>query len=453
MRTPGREGPMMRIRTRASREDGGVLIVVAIVFPVLIALVAGGVVGFTLFTAQRETQMAADQAAVAGAAALPPLNPNAVYENLPFPLPDTDPLYQVFEEQELNIPRVGELIPDPRSVACVYGSLGLASESAALVGAFGAPFGGAPTDVDGAPLDATVCNDDRVYPSMQSSTVIDCIDQITDRLSAEITARLIGDPLLAPLLPDILGAVVARTEQLVDGLNEAVPAAMSPRMRVDVTTGFRPPMLSIIVGGEGLTLRASAVAVRRLKNAVVVPVLPGQQVGPVVTDPVNLNDALREAQPPLVALLGTMDGQLNTMMSTLGLSCRDVLSDLQRDLSDIYNPPSGPAPSAVDIVEEAVTAAQDAAARTGIPVDELAGEAFYFIGAGDSVTVGSIVSGVVGPLLDPIAQDLLGPIAALQIPTLDVAIVALSEVSDGDYRAALISAANAYGAFRATLVR
>jgi hypothetical protein len=49
-------------------------------------------------------------------------------------------------------------------------------------------------------------------------------------------------------------------------------------------------------------------------------------------------------------------------------------------------------------------------------------------------------------------NNLMGPVAATQIPILDVALVSMSHAANGDYKATVISAANAYGIFRASLV-
>jgi hypothetical protein len=210
---------------------------------------------------------------------------------------------------------------------------------------------------------------------------------------------------------------------------------------------LRPPLISLITGGDAGTMRTSATAYRRIKNAVVVPILPSQRltidlglVDPidVMTQPTNLNRALATAQKPLIDAITDADNRLDELMADASLPCDNLLHNLRQDLYDIYNPPTGPAPSARDIVDAAVTAAENAADRVGAtepnPSDpnSLAGEAFVLIG----VTV----------------TDLMQPIAATQIPILDVALVSMSRASTGDFRAAAISAANAHGLFRATLV-
>jgi hypothetical protein len=230
-------------------------------------------------------------------------------------------------------------------------------------------------------------------------------------------------------------------------LNHLLPAAFTPRMRVTTYSKIRPPLLSLITGGDVGTMNASATAYRRIKNAVVVPILPAQRllidlglVDPieVMTDPVNLNRALSTAQKPLITAITDADNRLDGIMASQGLPCDHLLHNVRQDLRDIYDPPTGAAPSARDIVDAAVTAGERTADRIGearpnpSDLNSLAGEAFVLIG----VTV----------------NDLMQPIAATQIPILDVALVSMRRAADGNFQAAVISAANAHGAFRATLV-
>lgn len=434
----------MRLRGFLQRDDGAVMVIVALVLIPLMVLSAGGIGLFTLYGAQRELQKAADQAALAGAAALPPLNPNVAFDSLPFPIPNTDPVYELAGSQYFDLPRLADLVPDPRSVACEYGAESLSGDSASLITAFGA---------EPSVLQSTICTDRRVAPTMHSTPIYHCLDQIVVTLTTRLRI-LETDILLAPLVPDVLTAVLGPVQQAVDALSQLVPAALSPTMRVDVASRVRPPMFDMI-GVDGLDMTVSATASRRLKNAVVVPIIPGGSVGPVVTDDVNLNLALAEPQPALIDALGDIDTLLNQLTASLGLTdCQDLLGGVRQDLSDIYSPPSGPAPDARDLVKESVDAAEAASASSGVALAELAGDAYYAIGAGDPAgSIGSIVSEVVGPLLASTALALLGPITSTQIPSLDVAIVIFTDIGSEDYRAAVIDAANARGLFRAVLTR
>lgn len=437
----------MRRRIAMANEDGGVLVMVSIVLPVLFILSAAGVGGFSLYASHRELQRAADQAALAGGASLPPVDPNVLVDNAPFPLPNTERVYRIVEGASgQNLPRLRDLVPDPRAVACAIGSDSLSSAaSAALVTAFGEVLTEPPLGEDGNP-ESTVCTDLRINPRIETNpdntTPVECANQLVEQVAEE--AGDLDIDLLDPLLSPIQSAVNRLVRM---PLNHVLPAAFTPRMRVTTYSKLRPPLISLITGSDVGTMRASAVAYRRIKNAVVVPILPGQRllidlglVDPieVMTDPTNLNRALNTAQKPLIDAITNADNRIDDLMAQQGLGCQHLLHNLRQDLRDIYDPPTGPAPSARDIVDASVTAAERAAARIGAVSpdpsnpDSLAGEAFVLIG----VTV----------------NDLMQPIAATQIPILDVALVSMRHAADGSYRAAVISAANAHGAFRATLV-
>ncbi|HVL81234.1 MAG TPA: hypothetical protein VM840_06555, partial [Actinomycetota bacterium] len=338
--------------------------------------------------------------------------------------------------------------PDPRSVACAVGSGALGEGSAVLVSALGDP------DLLEPPTQTqpTVCADERVHPAIEpnpfATTPVDCANQLVTRVGA---ANLL--PPTPGLLGGVLDPTVSDVQRAVDSvvridLDAVLPAAFTPRMRVDVRSWIAPPLLPLITNTSGGTMHTTATAYRRFKNAVVVPIVPSQRLRidagladpvDVITEPVNLNLALRTSQQKLIAALDDADARLNTLMGTYGLPCRNLLANPRQDLRDIYDPPNGPAPTALEIAEAAVTAARKASDRTAIPEPDpndpgsLAGEAFLLIG----VTV----------------DALMNPVAATQVPIVDAALVVMRRTSDGEYRAATVSAANAYGVFRATLVR
>ncbi|MEX2393370.1 MAG: pilus assembly protein TadG-related protein [Actinomycetota bacterium] len=423
----------MRIKQRLASEDGGVLMIAAITLPILLLVSAGGVGGFSLFASHRELQRVADQAALAGAASLPPFDPNALVENAPFPLPDTEPAYERVEgATSQNLPRMRDLVPDPRAVACMLGTDALNAEGTPLVDAFDEDLIDPPIDEDGNAVD-TVCDDIRIHPRIQhnpdSTTPVECTNRLIEAVADDTTG-----------LQTLINAIVRLP------VDDVLPAAFTPRMRVTTYSKIKPPLLSMITGSDGGTMRVSATAYRRIKNAVVVPILPAQRLSidlglvdpiDVMTNPTNLNNALNTAQKPLIDVITDADNRLSTLMSTLGLPCQHMLRNLRTDLYDLYNPPTGEAPSARDIVDAAVTAAEQTAADIGVPTpnpsdpSSLAGETFLLIG----VTT----------------TDLMGPVAATQIPILDVALVSMRRGEDGNFVASVVEAANAHGAFRATL--
>ncbi len=437
---------MLRIRDRLASERGGVIVLVAIVLPLIFLLVGTGIAGFSLYGSHRELQRAADQSALAGAAAMPPFDPNRLVDPA-FPIPDTEPHIEDMEELTgTALPRMGDLVPDPRSVACAYGADGLSSSSALVASALGDPdLFEAPTDDDGNTRE-TNCDDGRIFPRLETNpdntTPVEC----TNRLVREV-ATLAGpldpddpDPLLAPIQESV-NAVVNMP------LNHVLPAAFTPRMHVDVLTYVDVPLLGLFTGSDGTHLGAGATAYRRIKNAIVVPILPAQKleidlglVEPweVMTDPVNLNTALHTQQSTLIDAVDDVDERLDTLMSTLGLPCEHLLHNLRQDLRDLYDPPTGPAPSALDVADAAVRAGENAAARTGLAEpdvdnpDSLAGDAVLLVGIA--------------------VDESMEPVSSLQIPILDTALVVMDQAADGSYEAAVVSALNARGVFRASLV-
>ncbi|MGH2771716.1 MAG: TadE/TadG family type IV pilus assembly protein [Actinomycetota bacterium] len=415
-------------RTRLSEERGAILVMAAVMIPVLLALVAGGMVTFSLSAAKHELQRSADQAALAGAASIPPADPMVLRSAVPFPLPGTQAIYNLAPGFGPNLPRMGDPVADPRAVSCAYGSSGLTGDSASILGAFG-EGSGPQSDRNGNPV-STMCADERIRPALTTDPNGTTPAECANALAAEAADRR---PVLQPLVNQLVRLP----------LDNVLPAVFTPVMRVDAFSGIRPPLLALITGQNRGTAQVSATALRRIKNAVVVPILPAQQLQielglntsiNVMTDPVNLNNALRTAQRPLIDAIDRVDQRLSSLMPGLGAGCTSLLYNLRRDLRDIYDPPVGPAPSALDIVDAAVSAQQAAAGRVGTyepdPTNpnSLAGEAFFLIGVSS------------------------GPLSATQIPILDAALVVINEQSEGNYRASAVAAANARGAFRATLV-
>jgi hypothetical protein len=442
------------LKKRSEREDGGVLILVAIVLPLLLLVSAGGISGFSLYASNRELQRASDQAALAAAAAIPPADPNVLVSNAPFPLDRTSKVYKQLAGLGVDgVPTVDDvenlmrdLIPDPRAVACAIGSDALStSESAAAVTAFGEKLDAPFLDDDGNAVE-TVCPDTRIQPILEpnpdNTTPVECTNRLVQKAAAAAGPLELGG--LA--LPSVLQSAVDRIVKMP--LNNVLPAAFTPRVKVTSYSTMRPPLVSFITGHDTGTMRATGVAYRRFKNAVVVPILPAAQLqinlGSITSvqamvDQTNLNLALHSAQKPLIDAITDADNRLSTLMGTLGVPCQHLLQNMRQDLRDIYDPPTGPAPTALDIVNSAVTAAESTAAATGLPLpdptspDSLSGEAFMLIGVA--------------------VDNFMKPIAATQIPILDVALVTMSRMADGRYKAAVVSAANAWGTFRATLVQ
>lgn len=444
----------MKLKIRARDEKGAVLVIVAIVMTALLTLSAGGILVFTLYGAHREMQKAADQAALAGAAALPLLRPGVALESL-----NMNPVYALTDDVGLDVPLKSLVsgVPDPRAVACAYGTNNLENSSARLItiyGSAGDPFAGG-TYCQNAPW-----SDGRIHPAVNglATPLTGCINSLTSSLTGLIS-QLQG-ALNLPLLGGILGNINATIDQVTGVLNavknlEALsPALLTPEMTVKVRSGVTPPLMSLITGGNGIQMEVEATAARRLKNAVVLPNTPG-------LTGVSLNTALAATKPTIMNALNgpgaaSLNSQLNTLMSGLGLSgCQNLLSSsskLVQDIDDIYNPPaSGPAPSGRDLINGALVAAQQSAAGAGQNINNLAGEAVLVIRQGPTPSSLSSLLGPVFTLLGPV----LGVPLSTQIPALDVVAVAAHNLEDGNIsNPDLISdLAAARGLFTATLVK
>lgn len=440
-------------------ERGAVLVIVALVMSVLLTLSAGGIMLFTLYGSQREMQKAADQAALAGAAALPLLRPGQVLNAVP----GLNTVYDLTDNVGLDVPlkAVGG-IPDPRAVACAYGSASMSGSSANLIGSFGA----APS-----PAPSTLCSsapwsDSRIIPSLNSlSTPLStCVNNLTTAINGVITQltnslnSLLCLPLLGCVLSTVTTAVnntIARLQAVllsVQNLEALAPALLTPKMTVTVKSGVQPPMLSFVTGNNGVQMEVTSVAERRLKNAVVLPDTTG-------LTGVNLNAALATTKPTVMNALAAANTQLNTLFgsSPAGLNvsgCQNLLSPTDKvvqDISDIYNPPaSGPAPTGAQLLQGATAAATRAAGQAGTTVDALAGEAFLVIRQGATPTT---VSSLLGPVVNLLG--LSGTLGLLQVPAVDVAVVAAHNLEDGNISNPdlIQDAVSARGLFTATLVQ
>jgi Flp pilus assembly protein TadG len=436
-------------------ERGAVLVIVALVMSVLLTLSAGGIMLFTLYGSQREMQKAADQAALAGAAALPLLRPGQVLNAVP----GLNTVYDLTDNVGLDVPlkSLGG-IPDPRAVACAYGSASMTAPSANLIDSFGS----APNPAPSTPCASAPWSDNRITPSLNSlSTPLStCVNSLTTSIQGVITQLtnslngLLCLPLLGCVLSTVTTAVnstIARLQAVllsVQNLEALSPALLTPKMTVTVKSGVNPPMLSFITGNDGVQMEVTSTAERRLKNAVVLPntsALTG----------VNLNTALATTKPAVMDALAAANTQLNGLFTGLGLSgCQNLLSPTDKivqDISDIYNPPaSGVGPTGADLLRGASASATRAAGQAGTSVDALAGEAFLVIRQGATPTT---ISGLLGPVFSLLG--LSGTVGLLQVPAVDVAVVAAHNLEDGNISNPdlIADAVSARGLFTATLVQ
>ncbi|CAN5888854.1 hypothetical protein BH23ACT12_BH23ACT12_05530 [soil metagenome] len=440
------------MKRRVRDEKGAVLVVVALVMTSLMVLSAGGVMLFTLYGSHREMQKAADQAAVAGAAALPLLNPGEALSGLPL-----NTAYNLTAAVGLDVPLKGlSNVPDPRAVACAYGKDSLLPQSSRMIGSFGVT----PSGLPGTYCSSSPWADARINPTLNSlSTPLStCVNGLTTEITGLINtlnsslASLSCLPLLGCLLSDVTNKVNATVAQLngvlasVKKLEALSPALLTPEMTVTVTERVRPPMMTFVTGNDGVTMTVTATAQRHLKNAVVLPATP-QLLN------ADLNTALNATKPQIQTAMGGVNTQLNSLMTYWGLtSCQDLLapgSTLYNDISDLYNPPAAGTYTGHDLLRGAQSAATRAASASGYTVPQLAGEAFLVIRQGPTP---STLSGLLGPVFGTLG---LSPtLSDLPIPALDVALVAAHDLEDGNISNPdlIPDVAAARGLFTATLI-
>lgn len=422
----------MRLKTRLSSERGAVLLTVALVMTVLTLLVAGGISTFTLFGAQRELQKAADQAALAAAAALPPVDPDPLLDLLPLPGTSSE-IPVVGPVSGLDVP-LKDLVPDPRAVGCGLGAQSLAGDSALLINSFGTT----PTSPPSPPCP----NDPRISVSFTGG-ISACVDGIVNGLVNRLTALVPGN-----LLPSLLASVTAPLTELQRNLQllaAVAPGVATPNVTVTVKSGLEPPLLSMITGSDGVQMQATATAHRRIKNVVA---LPGDDLAGI-----NLNSVAAMPRAAVLESLSAIDSQVNNLTQALQLGECHVINDLRTDVADVYNP-GGSSPTVTEVIEAAAEATEQAASRSGTAVDDLAGEAFLLVAnADDPTSMGGLVPPLLRPVLQLVAPSALTLLNGLQVPALDVAIVAAHNLSDGSVDPSdIMDAVQARGLFRATLV-
>lgn len=393
------------------RDRGAVVVTVALLMPLLLLLTSGGIVGLAIYGTHLELQKAADQAALAGASSLPPFAPDIVLDNSTFPMAGTT------------------TATDPRTVACKLGNANLTGDSAGMV----ASFGSAPTSPP-----PTVCTDSRIRPSFTSKQHSSCTVGISSKLESDLRASLSG--VLGPAdLEKATEAVMVHARALVTGLNLALPTVFTPEFTVDVETGVRPPMYSLVSNDESVDIGATATAARRLKNAITFRSVSSNHSW--VSDPAELNKILGNGKTKALHSLNSANTHLNSFLTAVGGSatCQDLLSNLERDLDYVAVPIDAPNPTVADVLEGSSP-----------------GDTFFVMGPMDSSlpNVGNLVSdSLESNDLKTEAKSALGTLRNVNIPVFDVAIATFAKKADGSYTGTLVPAANVRGAFQARLIK
>lgn len=288
-------------------------------------------------------------------------------------------------------------------------------------------------------------------------------------------------------VPSELTAVQNALAPLGVRLDTTLPNAVCPQVNVEVDQPVQEPVFD-----RSSTPNGRATAKRVVKNAVVVPVFNGMGLasaqaavhfsadgiatvtGSGATEvrlpAQNLNTTLLAEQKRLLALLDQMDaainarlaaanvtvtqlnGTVNAVTATAGaalgvptpalstnLGSLSLLKCLRDTVSQVFDPPSGDAPTMQEVLA--------AAAAAGEPVHAIQVGALPC--ADDSPADADALSCV---------QAATGTIAGsatglYDIPFLDVTPVLVKDVGNGNYQAVPVHASQASGAFRATLVR
>jgi hypothetical protein len=304
-----------------------------------------------------------------------------------------------------------------------------------------------------------------VNPTLNSlSTPLStCVNGLTTNITNLTNSLLSGKQSLLGNLLGLLGlgmtaaqvtALVDSTVAQLNGVLKSVqnlealsPALLTPEMTVTVTDKVKPPLVGLITGGDGVQMKVTATAKRHLKNAVVLPNTPAL----LGTD---LNAALNTTKPQVLNALSTVNTQLNSLMSGLGMSgCQNLLapsSSIYQDISDIYSPPASGSYTGRDLIRGATDAVNRVVSSSGVTAQNVAGEAFLVIRQG--VTPNTL-SGLLGSLVNNLG--LSSTLKTLPVPALDVALVAAHNLEDGNISNPdlITDAAAARGLFTATLVK
>lgn len=371
-------------------ERGAVAVLVGVLLPMLLGMSALGFATLTMAGGERELQRAADAGALSAASRLELASLTGIVD-----------------------PTVSDLLPavaDVQSVGCGVAEDNLAA--AALTSGFA----------------------DTVTCSVKPATFRDNLATVLDQ-----------------------GLGLVPTEAL-DALNQVVdvpallPAIATPYVEVTTGSDLDPPLRGLLSPTAPGDMEVSALARRRLKNAVLAPVVDvngvpvvddttfcsGTLLGVPFTDPLSdiLDDLTKLGgldscrfnpnQPlgiPRDPVLDALDDLANALPTELAPAA-DAIRELRTDFYDLYNPPDGSdAPTQWDIIDAAASNNED-----------------VLVILADQSTASSLLSGLIG---------------ASRVPVLDAVIVPAVDLANGtvDVNDELTDVAAARGIFRATLVR
>jgi hypothetical protein len=299
-----------------------------------------------------------------------------------------------------------------------------------------------------------------------------------------------GSGALATQLPPQFGSVAELLGAFGIHLSTALPSLLCPEISVSVDQPVREPVFDRKSAPNG-----KATARRIVKNAVIVPVYNGDsissttstavQVGnavqttveggtTVVIPPRNLNSQLIDAQQQMLTLLDEVDAiadaairagdvsvdQLNGTFSGMdptaeqppplpgagpleGLRMTKCLRDT---LGQIYDPPSGDAPTTDEVLKDAAeTGDQVVVVQVGI-VQAACTEPGAIHTVRGLLRSDDCVRAATSPTYHPST-------GVYEVPFFDVTPVLVQDVGNHNYEAVPVHASQAAGAFRGGLVR
>lgn len=285
----------MRMTSRSTGDSGTVAVLYAIVFGIVIVpLIALGTSTYVRTTTDGELERAADSGALAAAAAIP-------FGNLQFATDYVNATSGGATTQTLADLGLTYPLPDPLQVACDQASRS-ATDTRNVAATYALPNGG------------VQCDQPTYLPDPLSSTIDNC-------------ATALG--LLPPPLPG------------QPDFRFLVPALLRPGVEVHLSWRVSSPTDQVFGRDATTTQSADAVARRRYKDMVVIPVTTLPATGTFNLDPLSTDVR--------TTVSAAIDGTRQLLMATPSLApCATLLDATRDDILDAVDPPAtGPQFNAV----------------------------------------------------------------------------------------------------------
>ncbi|HEU0132663.1 MAG TPA: pilus assembly protein TadG-related protein [Mycobacteriales bacterium] len=427
---------------------------------------------------------------------VPSIDPNAVVPTLPAPVPSTSPLPTtdpVTAPDTVTLPAscpaVAPFAPEVALTAAdESGTAACAAASAAMTDEV-APYANRFHDGTGDPL--PTCTDGRIRVKLATGSPLVGFGQtVADAATGQLQTRVVPE---YPSVAEALAAFGIR-------LDTSLPSLICPEISVDVDQPVREPVFDRASVPNG-----RATARRIVKNAVVVPVYEGDAIvaatdgavhasaagggvdmattsGTTVTiPPRNLNATLLDGQRELLGLLdevdavadaalraenvtvdhlnGTYSGVSPTLPQpppapgTAPLETLRLTKCLRDTLAQIYDPPSGDAPTTDEVLAaaaasgEPVIAVQVGTVRADCTEPGAIRVRRHRVATAPTPTLtDECVRAATTPQYNPLT-------GLYEVPFFDATPVLVQDVGSKNYEAVPVHASQASGAFRGGLVR